>query len=68
MIKEYFNGKEPNRYINPDEAVAYGAAIQGAIICQDETIDKDIVLIDVVSLTLGIETVGGVMTKIIPRG
>lgn len=68
MIKEYFNGKEPNRYINPDEAVAYGAAIQGAIICQDETINKDIILIDVVSLTLGIETVGGVMTKIIPRG
>lgn len=68
MIKEFFNGKEPNRYINPDEAVAFGAAIQGAIICQDETINKDIILIDVVSLTLGIETVGGVMTKIIPRG
>lgn len=68
MIKEHFNGKEPNRYINPDEAVAYGAAIQGAIICQDETINKDIILIDAVSLTLGIETVGGVMTNIIPKG
>lgn len=68
MIKEYFNGKEPNRYINPDEAVAYGAAIQGAILCGDDTINKDIILLDVVSLTMGIETVGGVMTKIIPRG
>jgi heat shock protein 5 len=68
MIKEYFNGKEPNRYINPDEAVAFGAAIQGAILCGDDTINKDIILLDVVSLTMGIETVGGVMTKIIPRG
>lgn len=68
MIKEFFNGKEPNRYINPDEAVAYGAAIQGAILCGDDTINKDIILLDVVSLTMGIETVGGVMTKIIPRG
>lgn len=68
MIKEYFNGKEPNRYINPDEAVAYGAAVQGAILCGDDTINKDIILLDVVSLTMGIETVGGVMTKIIPRG
>lgn len=68
MIKEFFNGKEPNRYINPDEAVAYGAAIQGAIICQEPTLNQDIILINIVSLTLGIETVGGVMTKIIPRG
>lgn len=67
MIREYFNGKEPNRYINPDEAVAYGAAVQGAILCGDESIDQEIILLDVVSLTLGIETVGGVMTKIIPR-
>lgn len=67
MIKEFFNDKEPNRYINPDEAVAYGAAIQGAIMCNDETINNQIILIDAVSLTLGIETVGGVMTKIIPR-
>ena len=67
MIKEYFNGKEPNRYINPDEAVAYGAAVQGAILCGDESIDQEIILLDVVSLTMGIETVGGVMTKIIAR-
>lgn len=67
MIREYFNGKEPNRYINPDEAVAYGAAVQGAILCGDESIDQEIILLDVVSLTMGIETVGGVMTKIIAR-
>ena len=68
LIKDYFNGKEPNRYINPDEAVAYGAAIQGAILCNDPTVNKQMVVLDVTSLTLGIETVGGVMTKIIGRG
>jgi len=70
LIKEYFNGKEPNKGINPDEAVAHGAAIQGAILSsngKDEKIDK-VVLIDVAPLSLGIETVGGVMTKLIPRG
>ncbi len=67
MLKDYFNGKEPNRFINPDEAVAHGAAIQGANLCKDPTLKQSVVLIDVVSLTLGIETVGGVMTKIIPR-
>ena len=67
LIREYFNGKEPNRYINPDEAVAYGAAVQGGILCGDDTINKQMLLVDVVSLTLGIETVGGVMTKIVPR-
>jgi heat shock protein 5 len=69
LIKDFFNGKEPNRGINPDEAVAYGAAVQGGILggeTSEET--KDILLIDVTPLTLGIETVGGVMTKIIPRG
>lgn len=69
LIKDFFNGKEPNRGINPDEAVAYGAAVQGGILggeTSEET--KDILLIDVTPLTLCIETVGGVMTKIINRG
>lgn len=68
LIKEFFNGKEPNRGINPDEAVAYGAAVQGGIlggVASEDT--KDLLFIDVNPLTLGIETVGGVMTKIIPR-
>merc|ERR1712160_65989 len=64
MLQEFFNGKEPNRSINPDEAVAYGAAVQAAVInnCQDEEI-KNIVLLDVTPLSLGIETAGGVMTN-----
>ena len=69
LIKDFFNGKEPNRGINPDEAVAYGAAVQGGILggqANEET--KDILFIDVTPLTLGIETVGGVMTSIIKRG
>jgi len=68
MVSEFFNGKEPNRSINPDEAVAYGAAVQAAVVTNvdDETI-KSLVLIDVAPLSLGIETVGGVMTVIIPR-
>jgi L1 cell adhesion molecule like protein len=68
MVQEYFNGKELNKSINPDEAVAYGAAVQAAIVdnVQDDEI-KDIVLLDVTPLSLGIETVGGVMTVLIPR-
>jgi heat shock protein 5 len=69
LIKDYFNGKEPNKGINPDEAVAYGAAVQGGILGGESSeVTDSIVLIDVTPLTLGIETVGGVMTKIIPKG
>ena len=65
-IQEYFDGKEPSRGINPDEAVAYGAAVQGGVLSGAEE-TGDLVLLDVNPLTMGIETVGGVMTKLIPR-
>jgi len=69
LIKDFFNGKEPNRGINPDEAVAYGAAVQGGILGGEDSEElNQVLLIDVTPLTLGIETVGGVMTKVIPRG
>jgi endoplasmic reticulum chaperone BiP len=68
LISEYFNGKEPSKGINPDEAVAYGAAVQGGILSgEDDGFINGIVLIDATPLSLGIETVGGVMTKLIPR-
>lgn len=63
VVKEFF-GKEPNKSVNPDEAVALGAAIQGGVIAGDV---KDILLLDVTPLTLGIETMGGVMTPLIER-
>merc|ERR1712176_692001 len=66
LVKEFFNGKEPSRGINPDEAVAYGAAVQAGVLSGEGDADG-IVLLDVNPPTLGIETVGGVMTKIIPR-
>lgn len=66
LVKDFFNGKEPSRGINPDEAVAYGAAVQAGVLGGEED-TGEVVLLDVNPLTLGIETVGGVMTKLINR-
>ncbi|KAJ8660507.1 chaperone DnaK [Lichtheimia ornata] len=66
LLEDYFNGKKPSKGINPDEAVAYGAAVQGGILSGEEGSDK-VLLLDVNPLTLGIETSGGVFSKLIPR-
>ncbi len=69
LLSGYFGGKELCRNINPDEAIAYGAAVQAAILSgvKDKTLDS-LVLLDVTPLSLGVETAGGIMTNIIPRG
>nr|CAI39095.1 Cytosol-type hsp70 [Paramecium tetraurelia] len=68
LLREYFNGKELNKSINPDEAVAYGAAVQAAILTnQGNQQVKDMIFLDVTPLSLGIETAGGVMTVLIGR-
>jgi len=64
MVKKIFNGKEPHKGVNPDEVVAIGAAIQGGVLKGDV---KDVLLLDVIPLTLGIETLGGVMTPLVER-
>jgi len=66
LLEEFFGGKKASKGINPDEAVAYGAAVQGGVLSGDDAAGG-IVLMDVNPLTLGIETTGGVMTKLIPR-
>jgi heat shock protein 1/8 len=68
LLTEFFDGKTLNKEINPDEAVAYGAAVQGAVLSGASDQPKDLLLIDVAPLSLGIETAGGVMTKLITRG
>ena len=66
LLKNFFNGKELNHSINPDEAVAYGASVQGSVLSGDSS-TSDILLLDVIPLSMGIETMGGVFTQILAR-
>ncbi|KAI9794637.1 MAG: ATPase with role in protein import into the ER [Peltula sp. TS41687] len=66
LLEEFFDGKKASKGINPDEAVAFGAAVQGGVLSGEEG-TEELVLMDVNPLTMGIETTGGVMTKLIPR-
>ena len=68
LLSEFFDGRVLSKEINPDEAVAYGAAVQGAVLSGAADMTKEVLLLDVAPLSLGIETAGGVMTKLIPRG
>jgi len=66
MVKDFFNGKNPCKSINPDEAVAYGATVEAAILANDDSV-SNILLININPMTLGIETIGGIMSELIPR-
>merc|ERR1712164_65136 len=69
LLSEFFNGKEPCKNINPDEAVAYGATVQAAVLSGHDQSEKlsELLLLDVTPLSLGLETAGGVMTTLIKR-